>query len=62
MLSVQQSQSLIADQCWSLSEIQIKDLRFIEQTPNSPPSGFAVQKMDLFMFTNTMILMLQNDF
>lgn len=44
MLSVQQSQSLIADQCWSLSEIQIKDLRFIEQTPNSPPSGFAVQK------------------
>lgn len=44
MLSVQQTQILSADQCWPLSDIQIKDLRTIEQTPNAPPNGFVVQK------------------
>lgn len=45
MLAVSQSsQSWVADQCWPLPDIVIKDLSTLEHTSGAPPHGFAVHK------------------
>lgn len=40
----QSSQTWVADQCWPLTDIQIKDLSKLDYGSEAPPHGFAVHK------------------